>query len=152
MKISKTIGLALLMTLVIQVSRTQPKGELADEIIAKVDNYIVLKSDLEGAYQQALSNGQYGANLKCQIFSQLITQKLMVAKAEIDSIVVSPLELDDNLDRRMQIIIQQTGGSEEQLEAYYGKVSSKFGKKYVMILKNDWSYNVCRLTSLVASM
>jgi len=120
MKINRIIGLALLMAISTLVN-AQSKGQLADEIIAKVDNYIVLKSDLEGGYQQALANGQYGANLKCQIFSQLITQKLMVAKAEIDSVVVSAEEVDNNLDRRMQMIIQQTGGSEEQLEAYYGK-------------------------------
>lgn len=120
MKINRIIGLASLMVMNTLVS-AQSTGQLADEIIAKVDNSIVLKSDLEGGYQQAQSNGQYGANLKCQIFAQLITQKLMIAKAEIDSIVVSPDEVDNNLDRRMQMIIQQTGGSEEQLEAYYGK-------------------------------
>ncbi len=122
MRISRMIGLALLVISTTVVSHAQsPKGELVDEIIAKVDNYIVLKSDLEGAYQQALANGQYGSDLKCQIFAQLITQKLMVAKAEIDSVIVSTEEVDNNLDRRMQMIIQQTGGSEEQLEAYYGK-------------------------------
>jgi peptidyl-prolyl cis-trans isomerase SurA len=121
MKINKIIALTILMVVVTIGVNAQSKGQLADEIIAKVDSYIILKSDLESAHQQALTNGQYSANLKCQIFSQLITQKLMVAKAEIDSIVVSPEEVDNNLDRRMQMIIQQTGGSEEQLESYYGK-------------------------------
>lgn len=121
MKSNRTFGLIALMVITTTVSHAQSQGELADEIIAKIDNYIVLKSDLEGAYQQAITNGQYGANLKCQIFSQLITQKLMVAKAEIDSIIVPAAVVDNNLDRRMQVIIQQTGGSEEQLESYYGK-------------------------------
>jgi len=121
MKINNIIGLVALLALSSNVSHAQSLGLLADEIIAKVDNYIVLKSDLESAHQQSLSNGQYGANLKCQIFAQLITQKLMVAKAEIDSIMVTPDEVENNLDRRMQMIIQQTGGSEEQLEEYYGK-------------------------------
>jgi len=121
MKINNIIGLVALLALSSNMGHAQSPGLLADEIIAKVDNYIVLKSDLEGAHQQSLSNGQYGANLKCQIFAQLITQKLMVAKAEIDSIMVTPDEVENNLDRRMQMIIQQTGGSEEQLEEYYGK-------------------------------
>ncbi len=122
MKINKNIGLVMLLVVATtNSSHAQPPGQLVDEIIAKVDNYIVLRSDLEGAHQQALTNGQYSADLKCQIFAQLITQKLMVAKAEIDSVIVSPEEIDNNLDRRMQMIIQQTGGSEEQLEAYYGK-------------------------------
>ena len=66
MKINKNIGLAILLAIATITSHAQSKGQLADEIIAKVDNYIVLKSDLEGAHQQALANGQYDANLKCQ--------------------------------------------------------------------------------------
>ena len=121
MKINKSIGLAVFLAVIAMPVGAQPVGQLVDEIIAKVDDYILLKSDLEGTHQQALVSGQYSANLKCQILSQLITQKLMVAKAEIDSVVVSAEEVDNNLDRRMQMIVQQTGGSEEQLEKYYGK-------------------------------
>ena len=51
--------------LIINLSFSQEKkGILVDEIIAKVDNFIILKSDLEGAYQQALASGQYAANMK----------------------------------------------------------------------------------------
>ncbi|MDH5476087.1 MAG: peptidylprolyl isomerase [Cyclobacteriaceae bacterium] len=96
-------------------------GLLVDEIIAKVDNYIILKSDLEGAHQQALASGQFSANMKCEILAQLITQKLMVAHAEIDSVEVTEDEINRNLDSRIRMIIQQTGGSEERLEEYYGK-------------------------------
>ena len=105
-------------------TKVNAQGEgkiLVDEIIAKVDNYIILKSDLELRHQQYLANGQYGANLKCQILADLVSQKLMVAKAEIDSVIVLDAEVDNNLDRRVQMIIAQTGGSEERLEEYYGK-------------------------------
>ena len=96
-------------------------GFLVDEIVAKVDNYIILKSDLELRHQAALADGRYGPNIKCQILADLISQKLMVAKAEIDSVIVLDAEIDNNLDRRIQIILSQTGGSVEKLEEYYGK-------------------------------
>lgn len=97
-------------------------GLVVDEIIAKVDNYIVLKSDLEITYQNYLSSGNpVTPNAKCRILAQLISQKLMVAKAEIDSVIVTDPEVDDNLERRMQMILSQSGGSQEQLEEYYGK-------------------------------
>ena len=35
----------------------EPKGFVVDKIIAKVDNYIILRSELEGAYQNYLANG-----------------------------------------------------------------------------------------------
>ncbi len=95
---------------------------VVDEIIAKVDNYIVLKSELEKTHLNALSQGAAASpDLKCRILAQLISGKLMVAKAEIDSVVVSDLEVDNNLDRRMQMILSQYGGTEEQFEEFYGK-------------------------------
>ncbi len=102
----------------------QSEGDqlVVDEIIAKVDNYIVLKSELEKTYLNALSQGAPATpDLKCRILAQLISGKLMVAKAEIDSVVVSDLEVENNLDRRMQMILSQYGGTEEQFEEFYGK-------------------------------
>ena len=105
----------------------QDQGVVIDKIIAKVDNYIVLKSDLETTYLNYLASGNPAApDAKCRILAQLISQKLMVAKAEIDSVIVTDLEVDNNLDRRMQLILSQYGGSAEQLEEYYGKSVEEF--------------------------
>ena len=38
-------------------SETEDNGFVVDKIIAKVDNYIVIKSELERAYQDYLTNG-----------------------------------------------------------------------------------------------
>ena len=92
-----------------------------DKIIAKVDDYIVLKSDLEIAYMDYLSKGQFrGANAKCQILEQLVVNKMLVAKAQIDSVEVSDFEVQNSLTRRMEYMISQVG-SEEEIEKYYGK-------------------------------
>ncbi len=129
-KTTSLLGLVLLFTLLIENSAEAQNEEekekankaiLIDEIIAKVDNYIILKSDLEVRYQQYVTNGQSTPNLKCRLLSDLISQKLMVAKAEIDSVIVLDAQVDSELDRRMSTIIAQTGGSEERLEEYYGK-------------------------------
>lgn len=45
----------------------------------------------------------------------------MVAKAEIDSIVIADNEVDANTEQRMNMILQQSGNSPEQLEKIYGK-------------------------------
>ena len=105
------------------ISQSESQGGImVDEIIAKVDNYIVLKSDLEKAYLSYLSAGNPAApDAKCRILAQLVSGKLMVAKAEIDSVIVSDMMVDANLERRMQVILSQYGGTEEQFEQYYGK-------------------------------
>lgn len=97
-------------------------GFVVDKIIAKIDNYIVLKSELEGTYQNYLADGNApSSDAKCDLLNRLIINKLMVAKAEIDSVVVTDDEVDQNTTRRMQLILQNSGNSPEELERAYGK-------------------------------
>jgi peptidyl-prolyl cis-trans isomerase SurA len=97
-------------------------GFLVDKIIVKVDNYIVLKSELEGTYQSYLADGNPPSEeAKCSLLNRLIVNKLMVAKAEIDSVVVTDESVDQNTTRRMQMILQSSGNSPEELERAYGK-------------------------------
>ncbi len=100
---------------------------VADKIIAKIDNNIILKSDLEKAYLQYISSAQarVGSQVKCQILESLVINKLMVAKAEMDSVVVSDEEVTSNLNNRMNVFISRIG-SEERIEEFYGKTIEQF--------------------------
>lgn len=100
----------------------KPKGFTVDKIIAKVDNYIVLRSELEGAYQNYLAEGNpANEDARCNLLGRLVINKLMVAKAEIDSIVVSDDEVDQNTAQRFNYILQSSGSSPAELEKAYGK-------------------------------
>lgn len=118
-------SLLVMMGLFAQAQPTQPEGSsgfVIDKIIAKVDNYIVLKSELEGAYQNYLAEGNpASSSARCGMLNRLIVNKLLVAKAEIDSVTVSDEEVDQETDQRMQMILQNSGTSPEQLEKAYGK-------------------------------
>lgn len=97
-------------------------GFTVDEIIAKVDNYIVLKSELERAYQDYLTNGgSQSQQVRCQYMALLVRNKLMMAKAEIDSVIVLDIEVDNNTQNRMDMILSQSGRSPDELEELYGK-------------------------------
>jgi peptidyl-prolyl cis-trans isomerase SurA len=122
-KILKYLATSTLIWVWAVSSQAQEKQSfVVDKIIAKIDNYIVLKSELEVAYQGYLSEGNpANEQAKCQILNQLIMNKLMVAKAEIDSVVVTDVEVDGNTESRMQMILQNSGNSPEQLERAYGK-------------------------------
>ncbi len=94
-------------------------GIIIDRIAAKVDNYIILKSEVEKAYLDFLSRGEYrSSNAKCEILQQLVVNKMMVAQAEIDSVIIDDTEVSSNLDRRMSLMLQQFGGEEEVQKAY----------------------------------
>lgn len=98
------------------------EGFVVDEIIAKVDNYIVIKSELERAYQDYITNGgSPSQDAKCQYLALLVRNKLMLAKAEIDSVMVLDAEVDLNTENRMDMILAQSGRTVDELEALYGK-------------------------------
>lgn len=122
-------GIVAVLLLIGNAARAQEekqKGVVIDKIIAKVDDYIVLKSELDQAYLEFLSRGELSqGNAKCGILESLVINKMMVAKAEIDSIYVLDYEVNSNLDRRMSYFIQQIG-SEERLEEIYNKTVEEF--------------------------
>lgn len=105
-----------------------------DKIVAKADNYILLKSEHDLAVLQA--QAQFAqqnpkgtppdeAKLRCQVLDQLVLQKVLLAKSDIDSITVKDNEVTAELDERMAYMIQAVGGR-EKLEAYYKKTVDQF--------------------------
>ncbi|MEC7858274.1 MAG: peptidylprolyl isomerase [Bacteroidota bacterium] len=107
----------------------ESKGVVIDEIIGRVDDYIVLRSELESTYLDILSRGErISGNTKCGVLKDLITNKLLVAKAEIDSILVEDNQVDQELNSRMALIINQVG-SEDEIEKYYNKTIAEFKKE-----------------------
>ncbi|MGB1247361.1 MAG: peptidylprolyl isomerase [Chitinophagales bacterium] len=99
---------------------SQLTAQKIDGIAAIVEDNIILHSDVEVQYQQAMASGMYDTDLKCQILDQLMLEKLFVVEAERDSIYISDDEVDSELERRIQYFVSLFG-SEEKLEEYYGK-------------------------------
>jgi peptidyl-prolyl cis-trans isomerase SurA len=97
----------------------QPDPVVLNRIIAKVDNYYVLQSDLDEAYNSYLAQGQRAPE-KCQLLESLVINKMMLAKAEIDSVVVDDKLVDNQLDSRMSYMVQQYG-SEKNIVEQFGK-------------------------------
>lgn len=113
--------LASILLLSAFISTAQDEGVVIDKIIAKVDNYIILKSELEKSYLDYLSRGEFNqGNARCKLLENLVVNKMMVAKAEIDSVMVEDAEVQDNLSRRLDYMVSQIGSIEE-IEKFYDK-------------------------------
>lgn len=96
------------------------KVGVLDEVIAVVGENIVLKSDLDRTYyQMSLQYPTYNGDLKCELFDQILTQKLLLYKADFDSLVVPEERVNYEIDRRMDYYANQAGGM-ENLEKYLG--------------------------------
>ncbi|GAB2788876.1 peptidylprolyl isomerase [Rhabdobacter roseus] len=92
-------------------------GVSIDKIIARVDNYYILNSELEEIYQSYVAGGQKAPD-RCQLLESLIINKMLLAKAEIDSVTVEDKMVDNQLDGRMGQMIQRFGSEKNLVEAY----------------------------------
>lgn len=102
-------------------AQQEGNGKTIDKIIAIVGDNVILHSDIENQYMQYVMQGYTNtAEIRCQIFEEMLFQKMLLNKAEIDSISVSASQVDGELDRRMRYFIRQIG-SEQKLEEYYNK-------------------------------
>ena len=96
----------------------QAQQQVVDKVIGVVAKYPILLSDLQNSMVERQQQGI--PTDKCMAFEMLVFQKLLVAQADRDSVVVSDGEVDTELTRRMNYFIQQFG-SEAKLEEFYGK-------------------------------
>lgn len=121
-----------------------PQQQVADKIIAVVDNEIILKSELDFhanavAAQRKMDPATPG--FMDQILNSLIEEKLVLAQANIDSLIVSEQEVEQRLEYQINLFIQQYG-SKQKVEQMYGMSIERIKresrddiKKQIMIQK-----------------
>lgn len=115
--------LSLIFTFNIQAQQLQ----LADQIVAHVNDNIILKSEIDQSVadymRQAQVQGQqvqFSERLWFDFLESAVDNYLLLEKAKIDSITVSDEEVDLRMDQRIQQLISQAG-SEQALEQAFGK-------------------------------
>src|ERR1043165_9718507 len=100
------------------VAFSNAQGTVIDKVIGVVGKYPVLLSDLQNSM---VEREDFETKVdRCRTFEMLVFQKLLVAQADRDSITVADSEVDTELNRRMNVFVEKFG-SEEKLEAFYGK-------------------------------
>lgn len=128
MRITKFIVSTVILFFVALQFAAAQQGQVVDKIIAKVDDKIVLKSELESSYISFLQSPQareYQGDARCLILNNFIESKVMLVMSEIDSVQIDPGRVDYELQGRMQRIIQQFG-SERAIQQAYGKSIDQF--------------------------
>lgn len=118
---------SLLITL-FAFGQEQKQQTILDEVVAVVGKNIILQSDIETQYLQFRMQGYIegsSSTIKCDILKDIVFQKLLLNQADIDSIVVSPVQVEQELDRRFRYYITNFG-SQEKLEEFYHKTVDQF--------------------------
>ncbi|MCB9252189.1 MAG: peptidylprolyl isomerase [Flavobacteriales bacterium] len=111
---------AILALCFFEAVQAQPR-QILEEVAAVVGENVILKSEWEVEYLQVKDQyPDFKGDLKCEILNQLVLQKLLLHKAELDSIEISEEMVDYELDRKIVYFTAQIG-DEARLEKYLGK-------------------------------
>jgi peptidyl-prolyl cis-trans isomerase SurA len=116
----QTIKRSLLILFVL-ISGQLFSQQVIDEIVAVVGDAPIFKSEIETQALQMRSQGYYSnRDINCDVLEEMLFQKLLLKQAIKDSVEVSISEVDNELERRLGVFINQLG-SEQKLEEYYEK-------------------------------
>ncbi|SET89127.1 periplasmic chaperone for outer membrane proteins SurA [Draconibacterium orientale] len=110
----------MLMLAVLTGANAQDK--VIDQIVAVVGGNVILKSDIEtmNINQQAQGITSEG-DMKCEILEDFLINKLLVAEAELDTLItVTPSQVNQQMDAQLQMYMQHFG-TESAVETYFGK-------------------------------
>ncbi len=121
-KINTVKILTSAILLIFSATITFAQDKIVDQIVAVVGGNIILKSDVEdmNINQQAQGITSDG-DMKCEILENLLIDKLLIAEAELDTLIeVTDNEVNQQMDGQLQSYIQHFG-SEKAVEAYFKK-------------------------------
>lgn len=137
MKLIKNNILLSLMMFVCTLANAQQDGTVIDKVLAVVGEKTILKSDIESQVVSMRANGVLVDDItKCQLFEELLFQKLLLHQAELDSVTVTEAEVESEIDRRLAYFIAQIG-SEKKLEQYYKKSMLQIKEEFRVIVKEQ---------------
>ena len=107
-------------------SAISQQKQVADRIVAVVNDRIILKSDVDAEVRQYLQQAQandqqisFSEDLWYSALQSMVDSNVMLEQAEIDSVIVSDEMVNRAMDNRINQMVQQAG-SEEALERALG--------------------------------
>ena len=101
------------------VAFSQTEG---DRVLAIAGNYIITESDFQNQLQMYAKQNQLNEispYIAQQLFQSILTNKILLAKADQDSIEVTEDEITREYENRIKSLIDQVG-SQQRLEELYG--------------------------------
>lgn len=113
-------------------------GQIIDAVSAIVGDETIFLSEVESMVltQRSMGDRSPVNRLRCELLEDLMTQKLFLDQARIDSIVVTQDEVDRNLEMRLTDFILRAG-SEENLEKYYNKSMIEIKRDLRKMMANE---------------
>ena len=131
MNILKKLALAVSMSAVaISASAQKYTNGLVDKTVAIVGNEMIKLSDVEEEMQMMMAYGMLSdKGGRCEVLEQMMTSKLFLMQARVDSLVVNNEMVENELANRIDMIRTNLGGDDA--------VAEQFGKP-IYKLRQEW--------------
>ncbi|MES2778491.1 MAG: peptidylprolyl isomerase [Bacteroidota bacterium] len=114
------LGLLVLTGAYSAFAQNQP-GMVIDQIVGVVGDNIIMQSEIEIEFAQLRKEFPEASDtMKCEILKQRLVEKVMLCKAQLDSIEVGEDRVEGELEKRIQYFARQMGGI-KAMEEFYGK-------------------------------
>ena len=107
--------------------------EIVEGIVAVIGDKAIFKSEVEQQYLQLKVSDLKNNNLRCEVMQELMFQKLLIHHAEVDSLVVTDVQVNDAIDQRLEYFISQIGSEEE----YFDKTISQIREEFQTIFREQ---------------
>lgn len=128
---------SILISLVLLVAasfglRAQVYGDgLIDKAVAVVGNDMILLSDIEDEIKMMQASGYtVDKNSRCQILENMVSSKLFLTQARLDSLTVTEEQVKEQVNGHLNKVMNSLGG-EKETEEYF--------KKPIYKIKADWT-------------
>ncbi len=111
---------------------------LVDKVIAKVGDEVIFLSELEEqvSYLRQM-NKKFNEEDVCGVLDELMLQALLVHKAKLDSVEVADVEVEGQLQSRIDRTLSMMNNNIKQFEEYYGKTVNEMKDELRESLKNQ---------------
>lgn len=119
-RLTKFVAAASLLFISISASAQKYQNGVVDKTVAVIGNEMIALSDVEQEARMAQSQGLTSDNnMRCDILENLMTTKLFLMQARLDSLTVNADNVEGQLQNRIDQIRTSLGGDEE-VEEYFG--------------------------------
>ncbi|MBL0238477.1 MAG: peptidylprolyl isomerase [Saprospiraceae bacterium] len=130
-------NILLFFILGINISFSQ-ESKTIDKIIGKIGGEIILYSDWNDQVSYIKEKQtQLSHEDQCAIFENMFIQKFMIHQARLDSVEVKDEEIDQQLEARIEQILQYMENDTKKFEAYYGQTVNQVRDKFRDDLMNQ---------------
>ena len=129
--ILKGVAVFLFAAASISASAQKYQGGIVDKTVAVVGNEVIMISDIESEIQMMQYNYgmQSDRKARCELLENMMSSKLFLMQARVDSLVVNNDMVESELSNRIDMLKTNLGG-EEAVEEQFGKPIYKLRQEW----------------------